>query len=483
MDTVHDANDGEQCNTNNIIEETEVDINQIADDRSMISESSRRSKRGREEEEDEWSQVKNRRDRIRDSRGLIEISITSRERLPKQFALAKLFKSQNVTNITKVKYINPYKIIVEISGEKNVEHLIQCNHFIELGWRFQRPLEVGLSYGVIKNIELDLSEEDLLKSITCDGQVVNVRRLKRRADGGVGWTDSESVRVGFAGSLLPTHIHIFGMKVKVEPYLFPVTQCSRCWRFGHTIRMCPSKRIYCPKCGGKHENCNATTYKCINCTKNHITLNRNCPEYIKEKKIREIMAEFNVSYRKAVTMYVPPQTPTYEVERSPVRIDLSLSGNTMTATTTPKHSFFAPNVQETPTTYAQAVSCSNETNNNLSSKNTEEKAHLKKREKKKKKKENQTTNLEGESLQNEAMSTDSEDSFSDKSQYNEQRRKNRESRVPFFKLLQRIKAAFYQKNESLKSRIEKIVQLVVEWVITWACQNIINLPLFINPFD
>lgn len=99
------------------------------------------------------------------------------------------------------------------------------------------------------------------------------------------------------------------MRVKVDPYLFPVTQCSRCWRFGHTLKMCPSERIFCPKCGGKHENCEVTTFKCINCTNNHLALDRSCPAYLKERKIREMMAHFNVSYRKAMTRYTPPAPP------------------------------------------------------------------------------------------------------------------------------------------------------------------------------
>lgn len=338
----------------NSIDNIYEDIMQIESEEHTI-ESGRQSKRLREEESEEaWTQVKNRRERIKDIRGIVEISITSTEKFPKQFALAKLFKSQNITEISRVKYINPYKIIIEMKGEENAENLLKCDHLINLGWRFQRPLEVGLSYGVIKNIELELAEKDLIESITSTCEIANVKRLKRRADVEVGWVDSESVRVGFRGPLLPAYIYIYDMQVRVEPYLFPVTQCSRCWRFGHTIRMCPSKRVYCPKCGGKHENCDTTTYKCLNCTKNHMTLNRKCPEYIKEKKMREIMAEFNVSYRKAITMYVPLQPPTRERSRSPIRAE-SIRG--VTPNTTLRFSTASLPTQEAPT-YAHAASSS-----------------------------------------------------------------------------------------------------------------------------
>ncbi|CAG5056790.1 unnamed protein product [Parnassius apollo] len=272
------------------------------------------------EQEGDWEEVKSRKEKSKEIRGSIEICITSKEKFPKQFALAKLFKNQNLNTVR-------VKIIVELYREKDADLLIQCDHLVELGWRFQRPFEVGLSYGVIKNIELDLSEKELLESISCSIEVANVKRLKRRkqGDGESGWTESESVRVGFIGSTLLSYLCTYDMQVKVEPYLFPVTQCSRCWRFGHTLRMCPSKRIYCPKCGGKHANCETTIFKCLNCTKNHMALNRQCPKYIKEKKLREIMAEFNVSYRKAMAMYVPPETPTYVPTQSPMpRLDETL---------------------------------------------------------------------------------------------------------------------------------------------------------------
>ncbi|XP_050359899.1 uncharacterized protein LOC126779823 [Nymphalis io] len=268
----------------------------------------RLAKRSREDEGDEeWVEIRNRKARRREVRGIIDICISSTNILPKQFALAKIFRDQGITDISRVKYINPYKIIVEVTNACSMEKLTSCEYLLGLVWRFQRPMEVALSYGVIKHIELNLSEEELLDAITSVYEVASLKRLKRRSEVEGGWTDSEAVILGFKGPSLPAYIHIYSMQVKVEPYMFPVTQCSRCWRFGHTIKMCPTKTVFCPKCGGKHDNCPTTVYKCINCSKDHMALDRSCPEYRREKKIREIMAEFNVSYRKAITMYVPPQ--------------------------------------------------------------------------------------------------------------------------------------------------------------------------------
>ncbi|CAG5020343.1 unnamed protein product [Parnassius apollo] len=62
----------------------------------------------------------------------------------------------------------------------------------------------------------------------------------------------------------------------------------------------------CPKCGGEHENCDTKTFKCVNCSGSHMALAETCPAYLKERRLRELMAEFNCTYRRALTIYVAP---------------------------------------------------------------------------------------------------------------------------------------------------------------------------------
>lgn len=46
------------------------------------------------------------------------------------------------------------------------------------------------------------------------------------------------------------------------------------------------------------------SFKCVNCDGKHMALVKSCPEFLKERKIRELMSEFNCTYRKARMMYV-----------------------------------------------------------------------------------------------------------------------------------------------------------------------------------
>lgn len=281
-------------------------------------------KRPREDNEDsesEWITVS--RDSKRQQRGhqvsaKPQVTVTHPDKLPKQFALAKILRNNKIDGITRVKYINPFKILMDFESELNADRFINHEEFKKLGWRIQRTWEVGVSYGLVSNIELDISNDELLDNITAEVPIASIKRLNRREKNG-SWVPCEKVRIGFVGSRLPPYIFLHHLRIRVEPFVFLVTQCQICWRYGHLQRMCSSNRKRCPKCTGNHENCDTTTFKCRNCNGNHMSLSKTCPVYIKEKKIRQLMAEFNCSYHKALTLYVPPSPlprPTNEVSQN-----------------------------------------------------------------------------------------------------------------------------------------------------------------------
>lgn len=158
----------------------------------------------------------------------IQICASSKEVMPKQYALAKLLRDHNISGIVKVKYLNNYKIHLSFDTEYNAEKFLTCKILIDLGWRCQKTWEVGLSFGIIKNIENDLSEEEILKNISSDTEINSVKRLNRRHY--EKWVPSTSCKIGFKGPNLPKYIYLLDLRIRVHPYEFPVTQCVRCWR-------------------------------------------------------------------------------------------------------------------------------------------------------------------------------------------------------------------------------------------------------------
>lgn len=84
---------------------------------------------------------------------------------------------------------------------------------------------LNISYGIIRNVELELTEEKLLECLrNCNKktEIISVKRLRRRMSDG--WTPSESVRIGFKGDTVPEYIYLYNLKIKINQFVFPVTQ-------------------------------------------------------------------------------------------------------------------------------------------------------------------------------------------------------------------------------------------------------------------
>ncbi|CAH1647536.1 unnamed protein product [Spodoptera littoralis] len=231
----------------------------------------------------------------------IIVSVTSKEILPKQFGLAKKLRAENIDNILKITYKNPYKVLIEFEDKTNAQKLVNCESFHGLGYRCLFTNERILCYGVVKNIDLDIEDKEFQDSLECEHQVVSVRRLKRLTDTG-GWINSETVRICLRSVFTPICLYIYGYRFKVEPYTFPVTQCSACWRYAHPLKICPTKNNLCPKCGKEHANCETKEYKCLNCKGAHMALDKSCPIFLKEKA--NIMCQENCTYGKALCQFI-----------------------------------------------------------------------------------------------------------------------------------------------------------------------------------
>lgn len=238
-----------------------------------------------------------------DSEGKTEVCVTSQQLLPKQIAFAKLLKAEKIENVLRIKYKSPYKALIQVKNKEQAEKILKSPKFDELGFRRQLTLVTNLSYGVVKGVDLDMEDKEILEVFKSRYEIMTINRLKRLNYDGK-WIKSETVRFCFNNPTPPAYVFAYEARFKVERYVFPVTQCSGCWKFGHLIKYCPSKQLTCPKCGQNHANCEITNIKCLNCKGDHIVLDKSCPIFIKEKNIRNIMSEQNVTYRKALQIYL-----------------------------------------------------------------------------------------------------------------------------------------------------------------------------------
>lgn len=440
-------------------------------------------KRGREEINDEieittW-------EKRTKTEGTTEVYISSKTILPKQFAFARMLKDHDIREIIKIKYLSPYKIRIDCQNSLCVEKLIECKEFINKGWKFHKAFQLSNSYGTIKNVDIDLKEEEIVKNIQCDSrtEITGAVRLKRRNINGE-WIPSETVRLCFKGSFLPSYIYVDNLRIKVEPFVFPVTQCSKCWRFGHSQARCPSDKVICPKCGEKHANCNTQTFKCVNCQGDHMALNKlSCPIFLKEKRIREIMSEFNCTYRKARLIYVP-QSPNYEEHT------VKRAGNIPNTTSAnyPDYSgsnnFFSPllNLEEQQDeehpTYATILKTKTIRQNNNTS-NTDRKIHSTKFKKQRNSLDGKIDQLQSSEQQHPQVLGPQYRTESSSSQVRDQNEANdtSQSGVSFTELLLRLKRIFLRKDISMKDKVNNALKCSIQWLILLAVENVSDWPV------
>lgn len=317
-----------------------------------------------------------------------EVCVSSKENLPKPIAFAKLLRQENIKDILRIKYKSPNKVFIQCQREEDARKLIECKQFKEIGLRCQLIQEMSVSYGIVKGIDLELSEEELMSILKSNVDVLSVRRLKRLMPEGK-WVDCESVRVCFKSNLLPQYIYAYDCRFQVDPYVFPVTQCSGCWQFGHFIKYCPTKKVMCPKCGGSHENCTITDFKCLNCKGNHFVLDKTCPIYLKERTIRNIMSEEHVTYRRALQILKEKK----EKQILNINENTQENNNNQFATVTEKETYSSvvtrAVIHEKPLSYREEEGSDTSSNTRQSNKNTKQKSR----------KQNRCQNKNNESLE------------------------------------------------------------------------------------
>ncbi|XP_022819417.1 uncharacterized protein LOC111351629 [Spodoptera litura] len=261
----------------------------------------------------------------------VEVCVSSVDALPKQMAFAKLLSNESIKNILRIKYKSPYKVLIRFATNEDAENLINCRKFKELGFKCYMTYESTMSFGIIKGVDMELKEEEIMDILESESKILSIKRLKRISLNEI-WVDSETVRLCFEGSTLPSYVYAYGCRFKVNPFVFPVTQCTGCWKFGHYLKYCPTKIKICPKCGGQHENCEIKDYVCLNCKGPHLVLDKQCPLHIKEKNIRAIMAKENSTYRKALEIYNSVQNKNINIQE-PIDTNLQEFNQTLTRMT------------------------------------------------------------------------------------------------------------------------------------------------------
>ncbi|KAF9424530.1 hypothetical protein HW555_000341 [Spodoptera exigua] len=143
------------------------------------------------------------------------ICITSSQCLPKQMAMAKLLRTNNHRNITKIKYKSPFKVLVQFETLEDAEKLNNCPKFRELGYRCEKTNKKNICFGIVRGVDLELKEEEIMEILESSAKILDVKRLKRTNSEGK-WVESETIRIRFMSTSLPDYIYAYEERIYEE---------------------------------------------------------------------------------------------------------------------------------------------------------------------------------------------------------------------------------------------------------------------------
>lgn len=116
------------------------------------------------------------------------------------------------------------------------------------GLRAFIPRNLIETYGVIRDVPIYISDEDIMRDIKSSVKVTYVRRFLKKNRQSGDFVKTLSVKIGFAGSEVPEEIYLNFTRLRVDIFYPAVKQCHNCGRLGHTRKGCKSRQR-CLRCG------------------------------------------------------------------------------------------------------------------------------------------------------------------------------------------------------------------------------------------
>lgn len=228
----------------------------------------------------------------------------------KAIYVGMLLTQANVTNIKKdgIKSVGRNRVSVTFDKAADANSILKNPMLDKYKLSANIPTYNISRMGLVRGVPTDWSMTDFVKGTNLEegkGRILKARRLQRKVtkeDGSPSWVPTQTVVVTFEGQSLPSRIFAYYTSLVVEVYQLPTIQCRKCLRFGHIQTQCRSD-ARCYKCAQKHpgDGCNVAPehISCIFCTARHYATDRNCPEHHRQKSIKLIMSERNISYAEA----------------------------------------------------------------------------------------------------------------------------------------------------------------------------------------
>lgn len=164
--------------------------------------------------------------------------------------------------------------------------------------------------GIIRNIPLDISEEEIKKEFNSPFDIISVRRLNRRStsseaeENTIQYIPTRSISLKFNSQNLPKYVFLYMVRYEINPFVSKVPSCTSCYRYGHIKAQCKGFPR-CSHCADRaHEGNSPCPFinfppVCINCKGSHKSGDPTCSELFTQKQIRHLAASKNLPFLEA----------------------------------------------------------------------------------------------------------------------------------------------------------------------------------------
>ncbi|GAB0096365.1 hypothetical protein DMENIID0001_118590 [Sergentomyia squamirostris] len=191
-------------------------------------------------------------------------------------------------NIEIIRKIAPDRLRIQTKNYKSANQILQKHGSTDTR-TFIPPFHLS-SVGVVDNIPIDFTLEEMKQECETPHQIIKIERMLKMDKGCL--IPIDKVKIEFRTFLVPREIKIFGAAFRVRLFVPKPTFCRRCLCYGHREKKCLNLER-CLTCtleiNGPHDNCNKFCKFCE--TAKHTTNHKDCPENVYQFRIRKRMVE------------------------------------------------------------------------------------------------------------------------------------------------------------------------------------------------
>lgn len=264
--------------------------------------------------------------------------------------LGKLLFENKISNIEIIKKLGMNKLEIQFRTYADANSFLENPLLQSHNLKAFIPFSKVYISGVIKDVDTDITDDEILSYSTAAVKIMHVHRFSRRTEsnGTIQYIPTKTVKITFQAEHLPQYVYLYSVRFPVDKYQLPVLQCNNCWMFGHKGTLCRRNAI-CKTCSEEHPSseCDKPTPKCVNCKLSHPANSTQCTVYQSQKRINKVRSDRNISYQEAkqtledLTQYSKIVVPIdlNQKQQTGKRNSLEMNGTQLVSQTSTIHTF------------------------------------------------------------------------------------------------------------------------------------------------